>query len=138
MWGRHSCLPADRNVCPTKLNRFPFCELPVLPTFPRLLLIAERFAPDVGGVARSAARTADALAELGVEVHVLAWTRTLPAGQVDARIAKRPGAADVVVHRLGLFANLDYSLQHTLTLLDDMGLIEARHLMTFNDKSSVF
>ena len=86
--------------------------------FPRLLLIAERFAPDVGGVARSAARTADALAELGVEVHVLAWTRTLPSGQVDVRVSKRPGAADVVVHRLGLFANQDYSLQHTLTLLD--------------------
>jgi glycosyltransferase involved in cell wall biosynthesis len=91
-----------------------------LPTFPRLLLIAERFAPDVGGVARSAARTADALAMLGVEVHVLSWTRTLPAGQIDTHVVKRSNAADVVVHRLGLFANLDYSLQHTLTLLETL------------------
>ncbi|MFN0053058.1 MAG: glycosyltransferase [Planctomycetales bacterium] len=87
---------------------------------PRLLFISERFAPDLGGVARSAARTAQALADLGVEVHVLAWSRTIPAGQLQSRrvYGKRPDSVELVVHRLGLFANLDYSLQHTLTLIE--------------------
>lgn len=88
----------------------------------RLLMITERFHPDVGGVARSAARTATAIADLGVEVHVLAWTRTLPAGQLETRVAPA-GDADagrVFTHRLGLFANLDYSLQHTLILLEEL------------------
>lgn len=87
-----------------------------------LLLITERFAPDLGGVARSATRTAAALAQLGVAVQVVAWTRTLPAGQLETRVqpAVSPAAPPVVVHRLGLFGNLDYSLQHTLTLLDGL------------------
>ncbi len=86
----------------------------------RLLFITERFAPDVGGVARSAARTAAEIARLGVEVEVLAWTRGLPAGQLETRVIRdaTASATGVVVHRLGLFANLDYSLQHTLTLVE--------------------
>ncbi len=88
----------------------------------RLLLITERFEPDLGGVARSATRIAHALAQSGVSVEVLAWTRALPAGERETREIQLSGAANatVIVHRLGLFANLDYSLQHTITLLESL------------------
>lgn len=89
----------------------------------RLLLITERFEPDLGGVARSATRTAKALAGLGLAVEVLSWTRSLSAGQretIELPIPE-PASTPVIVHRLGLFANLDYSLQHTI------GFLEARH-----------
>ena len=97
--------------------------------FPHLLLITERFPPDLGGVARSAARIAVALAELGADVDVLAWTKTLPAGELES-LSWRPspergsalGAASAIgrttIHRLGLFANLDFSLQYTMNVLD--------------------
>ncbi|MCA9174726.1 MAG: glycosyltransferase [Planctomycetales bacterium] len=48
----------------------------------RLLFFAERFPPDIGGVSRSALRTVRALADLGHDVHVLAWTRQLDAGRL--------------------------------------------------------
>ena len=48
----------------------------------RLLMIAERFPPDIGGVARSAGRIAAALARLRVSVEVLAWTKTHPPGEL--------------------------------------------------------
>ena len=50
-----------------------------------LLMIVERFPPDLGGLARSAERIAGALGQAGVGVHVLAWTKTLPSGR------SRPG-----------------------------------------------
>ncbi len=82
----------------------------------RLLLITERFPPDLGGVARSAQRTARALGTLGVEVHVLAWTRSLPAGILDT--SRGDAAFAPTVHRLGLFSQLDMSLQHTMNVLE--------------------
>jgi glycosyltransferase involved in cell wall biosynthesis len=88
-----------------------------------MLLICDRFPPDLGGVARSAARTAGALAALGSEVRVLAWTRALPAGCHETRLAAARSASTerVLVTRVGLFANLDSTLQHGL------GLLEAWH-----------
>jgi len=71
-------------------------------------------------VARSATRTVRALADAGVVVEVLSWTRGLAAGQRQSYVIP-PGkveGAGVIVHRLGLFANLDYSLQHTLSFLE--------------------
>src|SRR5512147_46582 len=90
---------------------------------PRVLMLCERFPPDVGGLARSGHRLAQGLARVGAEVHVLAWTRTLPAGALQSATlpAETPGAAgggDVHVHRLGLYANLDLSLQHTMNVLE--------------------
>ncbi len=83
-----------------------------------LLLITERFAPDQGGVATSATRTALSLAELGIEVHVLAWTRTLEPGELETvRYGDQPDT-EVTLHRLGLFANSDLSMQHTLNVLE--------------------
>ena len=79
-------------------------------------MVVERFPPDLGGVARSAARIANALAETGAEVHVLALTRTLPPGMVETGAMQ--GQSGVTVHRLGLFGNLDFSLQHALNVLE--------------------
>lgn len=93
-------------------------------------MIAERFPPDLGGVARSASRTAHAIALLGCDVHVLAWTKTLPPGEVETSVSVAPdmeGAqtdvarqtgAKVTVHRLGLFSNWDFSMQHTTNVLE--------------------
>lgn len=50
---------------------------------PRVLLIAERFPPDIGGLARSGARTAGSLVKLGARVDVLAWTRTAAPGALQ-------------------------------------------------------
>ena len=91
----------------------------------RLLLITERFPPDIGGLARSGARTAGALGRLSlggtaIDVDVLAWTKSLPSGALetaDAGTAAR-AAEGVTLHRLGLFANWDLSLQHTLNVLE--------------------
>ena len=82
----------------------------------RLLLITERFPPDLGGVARSSERTARALGSVGLDVHVLAWTRSLPAGMLDTSRGNAP--FDPTVHRLGLFSQVDMSLQHTMNVLE--------------------
>jgi glycosyltransferase involved in cell wall biosynthesis len=86
----------------------------------RLLMISERFAPDMGGVARSAERIARAIAGLGIETHVLAWTKTLPPGHLDSTQFPRAAndGASLVLHRVGLFANWDTSLQHTMNVVE--------------------
>ena len=86
---------------------------------PHILLIAERFPPDLGGLARSGARTAGALARLGARVDVLAWTRTLPPGALQTLEAGEVAASarGATLHRLGLFGSQDLSLQHTLDVL---------------------
>lgn len=85
---------------------------------PALLMLTERFAPDTGGVARSASRLADALSRLGIHVHVLAWTRSLQPGQLDSTTQGMNSGVEVVVHRMGLFSNWDFSLQHTSNVLE--------------------
>lgn len=87
---------------------------------PTLLIIAERFPPDMGGVARSAVRSAAAIARLGWDVHVLAWTKTLPPGVLQTIHADSPECTipGVTLHRLGLFSNWDFSLQHSLNVLE--------------------
>jgi glycosyltransferase involved in cell wall biosynthesis len=77
-----------------------------------ILLFSERFAPDLGGVARSASRTAHALVALGHRVQVFSWTRTLPAGQLDSHTE-----GGLTVHRFGLFSNWDFAMQHSLNVL---------------------
>lgn len=82
-------------------------------------MLAERFPPEIGGSARSAARTAAALAALGVEVDVLCWTRRLPSGAMETADSAANGLhAGITLHRLGLYANWDLSLQHTLNVLE--------------------
>lgn len=91
-----------------------------MPSGPRILLIAERFPPDLGGLARSGARTAGALARLDAQVDVFTWTRTLPPGALQTLEAGEVAAAarGATLHRLGLFGQTDTSLQHTLDVLD--------------------
>ena len=48
----------------------------------RILFLSERYPPDAGGVSASAARISRSLAALGAQVDVVAWTRSLQAGQV--------------------------------------------------------
>jgi len=86
---------------------------------PTLLVIAERFPPDLGGVARSSFRTAAAIAKLGWDVHVLAWTKSFSPGRIETtHSADSDADHGVTVHRLGLFSNLDFSLQHTTNVLE--------------------
>ncbi|HEX8820451.1 MAG TPA: glycosyltransferase, partial [Archangium sp.] len=91
-----------------------------MPSGPRILLIAERFPPDLGGLARSGARTAGALARLEAQVDVFTWTRTLPPGGLQTLDAGEIAASarGATLHRLGLFGQTDTSLQHTLDVLD--------------------
>jgi len=81
----------------------------------RVLLIANRFAPDIGGLAVSSTRTAASLCAAGADVDVLAWTRAVPSGQLETQPG---GAGKPVVHRLGLFHNWDLSLQHTSNIIE--------------------
>jgi len=82
----------------------------------RALLITERFAPDLGGLARSSSRIADAFSRLDIAVEVFTWTKTLAPGSLG-RARRQCGTKNYPVHRLGLFANWDLSLQHTLNSL---------------------
>ena len=82
-------------------------------TSPKILFLTERFAPDIGGVARSSGRIAEALVRIGASVDVLAWTKSLPPGELATE-----SASGVTVHRLGLFGGLDFSLQHSLNVLE--------------------
>lgn len=79
-------------------------------------MITERFAPDLGGVARSAFRTAHAISRLGWTVDVFAWTKSLPAGKLETSISD--SQSNLVVHRMGLFSGLDLSMQHTFNVLE--------------------
>lgn len=78
----------------------------------RLLFIAERFPPDMGGVARSAGRLAQSLTRLGITVDVLVWSRYLQPGEVR----EEPG--QLTVYRVGLYRHWDMSMLHTLNVLD--------------------
>jgi len=79
---------------------------------PRILFLTERYPPDAGGVSASAVRIAQSLASLGAQVDVVAWTRSLQAGQV-AREEGNPAA-----YRIGRFREWDTTMPHTLNLLD--------------------
>lgn len=81
----------------------------------KLLIIADRFPPDLGGVARSASRTANVLKDMGVEVDVFAWTRAVPPGEL---VTEQLGEAEIAVHRVGLFSNLDFSMQHSQNVIE--------------------
>ncbi|SPF45846.1 Glycosyl transferase, group 1 [Candidatus Sulfopaludibacter sp. SbA4] len=78
----------------------------------RILFLTERYPPDAGGVSASAARIAQSLAALGAQVDMVAWTRSLQAGQVT-RDEGNPTA-----YRIGRFREWDTTMPHTLNLLD--------------------
>ncbi len=78
-----------------------------------LLMICERFPPEVGGLARSGGRIASTLGRLGYGVHVLAWSRQLPSGIVETGEVE-----GITLHRMGRFSNWDLTLQHSLNVMD--------------------
>lgn len=49
---------------------------------------------------------------------MLAWTRQLPPGQLQSLAPQPMGNGSVTLHRLGLFGNVDFSLQQTLNVLE--------------------
>ncbi len=79
----------------------------------RLLFITERFAPDLGGVARSATRLINTLSQLNIEVDVVTWSRYLQPGEVLP-----PEDGQVRVYRIGLYRHWDMTMPHTLNVLD--------------------
>ena len=82
------------------------------PVRPRLLFLSERYPPDLGGVSTSAGRISRALAALGADIDVIAWSRTLDAGMVV------PKDGNPSVYRMGRFREWDSTMPHTLNLFD--------------------
>lgn len=84
----------------------------------RFLFITERFPPDMGGVASSAGRLAEALCQLGIEVDVLTWSRFLRSGEVSPPEPTVAKPLRTQVYRVGLYRHWDMTLPHTLNLMD--------------------
>jgi L-malate glycosyltransferase len=78
----------------------------------RILFVTERYPPDPGGVSASAGRIARTLADLGHQVDVVAWTRSIEAGTVAA------AEGNPSSYRMGRFREWDTTMPHTLNLLD--------------------
>ncbi|MDF5723971.1 MAG: glycosyltransferase [Rhizonema sp. PD37] len=81
----------------------------------RLLLITERFPPDLGGLASSAARLVATLCQLGIEIDVLTWSRFLQPGEV---LPPETSSAKSHVYRIGLYRHWDMTMPHTLNVLE--------------------
>ena len=81
----------------------------------RLLLITERFAPDLGGLASSATRLVTTLCQLNIEVDVVTWSRYLQPGEV---LPPEKLEAKYRVYRIGLYRHWDMTMPHTLNVLD--------------------
>ncbi len=78
----------------------------------RLLLLTERYPPDVGGVASSAARITRGFCRLGVAVDVLLWRRSRPPG--DLHVAPE-GLLRVI--QMGMYRQWDRTLSMTELVL---------------------
>ncbi|BAY62771.1 group 1 glycosyl transferase [Calothrix brevissima NIES-22] len=81
----------------------------------RLLLITERFAPDLGGLARSATRLVGTLSQLGMEIDVVTWSRYLQPGEV---LPPETIEKNIRVYRIGLYRHWDMTMPHTLNVLE--------------------
>src|SRR5216684_2496120 len=79
------------------------CAIVTASVRPRLLFLTERYPTDLGGVASSSARISTALSSLGLDVDVVAWTRSLPPGVV----AQAEG-----ITRVGRFREWDNTMPH--------------------------
>lgn len=86
----------------------------------RLLFLSERFPPEIGGLATSAWRIGRTLSELGHEVHVVAISHRLPAGQGETVLP----AERLVLHRFG--AHVDPIRLHE-ELADRVRSLHRRH-----------
>ncbi|BAY17629.1 group 1 glycosyl transferase [Anabaenopsis circularis NIES-21] len=81
----------------------------------RLLFITERFAPDLGGLARSGTRLVATLSQLGIEVDVVTWSRYLQPGEV---LPPETVDTKLRVYRIGLYRHWDMTMPHTLNVLE--------------------
>jgi glycosyltransferase involved in cell wall biosynthesis len=81
----------------------------------RLLIITERFTPDLGGLASSATRLATTLSQMGIEIDVVTWSRYLQPGEVlpPASLEIQPR-----IYRIGLYRHWDMTMPHTLNFLE--------------------
>jgi len=78
----------------------------------RLLFLTEHYPPAFGGVSASASRTVQALVKLGVQVGVVAWTRALEPGTVEA------SDDNPRIFRMGRYRDWDSTMPHTSNLCD--------------------
>ncbi|BAY13921.1 glycosyltransferase family 4 protein [Calothrix sp. NIES-2098] len=81
----------------------------------RLLFITERFAPDLGGLARSATRLVGTLSQMGIEIDVVTWSRYLQPGEV---LPPESRETKTRIYRIGLYRHWDMTMPHTLNVLD--------------------
>jgi glycosyltransferase involved in cell wall biosynthesis len=75
----------------------------------RLLFLSDRFPPDIGGVSRSSQRLVGELAEMGITIDVLTWTRSLEAGELRCD--------DSHIYRMGRHRHWDTTMLHTLNAI---------------------
>ena len=80
----------------------------------KILFVTQSYAPNIGGLATSGTRISNTLAQLGHEVHVLAFTGELDAGDVETQ--QMPGG--VTVHRFGRSKKVDFTQQQALIFLE--------------------
>ncbi len=81
---------------------------------PRILFVAERFPPEIGGLARSGQRIAETLADLGHDVDVFTSTDQLDAGRAQSE----PQSERLTIHRFGKSKTVDFSLQQATIFLE--------------------
>lgn len=85
----------------------------------RVLILAEKYPADVGGLAVATARNAHSLASVGLEVHILTVTSESPPGVMETA---REGP--IQVHRLGALRRAEETLQMVGDLIE---LLQNRH-----------
>lgn len=85
---------------------------------PRLLFITERFPPDIGGLSTSSARISRSIANLGIDVDVLAWSRHVPAGKLGEQALDEDAPQTLKVYRQGMYRQWDMTMPSTLNVLE--------------------
>jgi L-malate glycosyltransferase len=85
----------------------------------KLLFLAERFFPDVGGVSRSATRLVNSFSSLNIQVDVVVWSRFLSPGEI-LKDSPENSSSNINIYRIGLYRNWDLTMIHTLNLLENL------------------
>jgi len=85
----------------------------------KLLFLAERFFPDLGGVSHSATRLVHSFLKLNMEVDVIVWSRFLPPGEILKDLPEN-SQKNLNIYRVGLYKNWDLTMINTLNLLESL------------------
>lgn len=85
----------------------------------KLLFLAERFFPDLGGVSHSATRLVHSFLKLNMEVDVVVWSRFLPPGEILKDLSENL-QHNLNIYRVGLYKNWDLTMINTLNLLESL------------------